>query len=218
VIDLEIVGTGHPIVEADLVEFRLLFAGALPSAASAPQKHVIRRSFHPQLRELWRQHVNLRNLAAAKGNDGQPTSGEEERFSKGIAAIGKNWRRGNYNLVPLVTSEMVLRCSLDIIILRPENEYGIVRNGDIDNKLKTLFDALRMPVSAAETGQASPEEDEEPLFVLLEDDGLISEVKVSTDRLLMLPNERRIRSEDAYAMIHVRVNHRNARTFDNYFG
>lgn len=215
---LTIIGTGYPIEESDLMEFRLLFEGKLPSSGNASEKHSIRKSFHPQLRELWRKNPSLRQLSINKGNDGTPVTSEDERFARGIQAIGRNWNRAGYNLVPLVTPEMALRCSLDIVLLRPENEHGIVRNGDIDNKLKTLFDALRIPESATETGGEKAGQDDDPLFVLLQDDGLISEVKVSTDQLLMLPNQRQVRSDDAHAIIHVRLNHRNARTFDNYFG
>jgi len=223
-------GNGEKIEEHDCVEFRLLFEGRLPSSGSALDKHAIRKSFHPQLRRLWHVNGNLRQLASHEWKPPMPKLNdenlaslpsfptEEERLELGLAAIGKNWNRAGYNLVPLVTPEMALRCCLDIVILRPENERGILKNGDIDNKLKTLFDALRIPESAAETGNAVPEPDDDPLFVLLQDDGLISEVKVSTDQLLMLPNQRQVRSDDAHVIIHVRLNHRNARTFGNYFG
>jgi hypothetical protein len=217
VISLTIVGTGHPIEERNLVEFRLLFEG-LPSNGNASDKHAIRKSFHPQLRQLWSSNPNLRSLAMDQPNAGPGSSTDEDKFTRGIAEIGRVWNRAGYNIVPLVTRNMVLRCNLDIVLLRPENDLGIVKNGDIDNKLKTIFDALRIPISAAETGDEVPCADDDPLFVLLEDDQLISEVKVATDRLLMLPNERRLRSDDAHAVIHVRLNHRNARSLDNYFG
>jgi hypothetical protein len=107
---------------------------------------------------------------------------------------------------------------MDVVLLRPERGRFILKNGDIDNKLKTLFDALRMPGNESETGQAVPDGDDDPLFVLLEDDGLVSEVKVTTDQLLMLPNQRCVRSNDAHVIIHVRLNHRDPQTFDNDFG
>ncbi len=214
-----IIGTGELIEEKGLVEFHLLFEGSLPSAGSASEKHAIRRMFHPQLRQLWTASPNLRQLAMQKGFNAAALVGTEEAsFERGVSNIGKNWSRGGYNLVPLVTPEMTARCSLDILLLRPEHDRYILKSGDTDNKLKTLFDALRLPSNAAETGGTPQLADEDPLFCLLEDDGLISEVKVSTDQLLMLPNTRRLRADDAYAVIKVRVNHKNARTFDNYFG
>jgi hypothetical protein len=56
--------------------------------------------------------------------------------------------------------------------------------------VRTLLDALRIPDNADETGRATPTEDEKPLFCLLEDDRLISEVKVTADQLLTLPEQR----------------------------
>ena len=57
--------------------------------------------------------------------------------------------------------------------------------GDIDNRLKTLFDALRAPKNATEIPKgAVPGPDEDPFFCLLEDDALITAVSVETERLL----------------------------------
>lgn len=117
-----------------------------------------------------------------------------------------------------MTEEHDLRCSLDILLLRPEEPQYIYRQGDIDGQLKTLFDALRLPANSQETGGVEPQDDETPFFCLLEDDRLISEVRITTDQLLMLPNREAVKANDAYAVIHVKLNHRNARTFGNYFG
>jgi len=142
----------------------------------------------------------------------------DERFALGVKAAGRKWNRGGFNLVPLVTPDMSLRCSLDITLLRPEESRFIYTQGDIDGQLKTLFDALRIPANTGETGGMGPQDDEDPLFCLLEDDRLISEVRVATDQLLLLPNQREVKPNDAHAVIHVKLNHRNARTWDNYFG
>ena len=113
---------------------------------------------------------------------------------------------------------MALRCSFDIMLLRPEEKRFIFTQGDIDGQLKTLFDALRMPGNLSKTGGMGPQDDEDPFFCLLQDDRLISEVRITTDQLLLLPNQRELKANDAYAVIHVRLNHKSARTFDNYFG
>ena len=76
-------------------------------------------------------------------------------------------------VVPLVTADMGLRCSLDILLLRPEEDRFIFNAGDIDGQIKTLFDALRMPNDLKETGEVGPQQDETPFFCLLEDDKLI---------------------------------------------
>jgi len=227
--DVRFVGTGDPIEEEDKVEFRLLYEGELlPSAGSnkrAHEKHLIRKSFHPQLRRLWKINQNLARLAEKEYlsgisidriHDELPNEGDVR--DRGVAAIGRRWARAGFNIVPLVTADMALRCSIHITLLRPEEARLIFRSGDIDGQLKTLFDALRMPNSTAETCNIRPEEDENPLFCLLEDDRLVSEVTVTTDVMLLLPNTREVKANDAHAIIHVKLNHKNARTFDNYFG
>jgi hypothetical protein len=81
----------------------------------------------------------------------------------------------------------------------------LIQGGDIDNRLKTLFDALRMPNNLSETGNQKPDENETPFFVLLEDDSLISELRVVTDQLLLLPKEREIRPQEALLVITVKI-------------
>jgi hypothetical protein len=61
--------------------------------------------------------------------------------------------------------------SLDILFLRRDQHPLIKAGGDIDNWLKTLFAALRVPETTA--GLAGvPGEGEDPFFVLLQDDAL----------------------------------------------
>jgi hypothetical protein len=60
----------------------------------------------------------------------------------------------------------------------------LIPGGDIDNRLKTLLDALRVPHSKDEV-IGSPEAHEEPyFFCLLEDDALVTRISVTTDRFL----------------------------------
>jgi len=57
--------------------------------------------------------------------------------------------------------------------------------GDIDNRLKVLFDGLRVPENSSEVAGAVKSPDEDPyFFCLLEDDALITDVAVTTDTLL----------------------------------
>ena len=59
------------------------------------------------------------------------------------------------------------------------------QGGDLDNRLKTLLDALRAPKVLAEVPEhAQPSADESPFLCLLEDDALIDGLSVTTDRLL----------------------------------
>jgi len=74
---------------------------------------------------------------------------------------------------------------LKIPLLRPKPTGKIVtQSGDIDNRLKTLLDALKMPDPGSLPRGASPNSDESPFFCLLQDDNLITSLDVTTDRLL----------------------------------
>jgi hypothetical protein len=75
---------------------------------------------------------------------------------------------------------------LDIVFLRQQARGQLLgEGGDIDNRLKTLFDALRMP-SKGEVNTLGnyTAADEQPLHCLLRDDSLIYRVNVESDRLL----------------------------------
>lgn len=79
----------------------------------------------------------------------------------------------------------MVACSLDILFLRRDGPGSLVRSGgDIDNRIKVLFDALRMPQTCDEVCGDVPAKDEAPFFVLLEDDKLITKVQVETNWLL----------------------------------
>jgi len=68
-------------------------------------------------------------------------------------------------------------------MLRPGDPGDVLMSGDIDNRLKTIFDALKMPTSSEQSGHAVPQHGENPFFVLLEDDRLISHVSVEADAM-----------------------------------
>lgn len=62
-----------------------------------------------------------------------------------------------------------------------------MQGADIDNRLKTLFDALRYPEKDQEVPsewQPNAAEGEVPMFCLLEDHRLVTRVQVAADRLL----------------------------------
>ncbi len=81
----------------------------------------------------------------------------------------------------MATEDNHLICALDILMLR-NGPPGKVRT-DIDNRLKTLFDALQMP-NSDQLGGKTPEPGQDPFYVLLADDRLITRVAVTSDMLL----------------------------------
>jgi hypothetical protein len=176
------------------VQFRLLYTGLLPSdsSADAQTKHRIRKYFHPQLRRLWSNHPNLIQYAEMQGSFATvPPDGEDrpdltnaEMALKGYEALARNWNEYGFNFLPLVQKDYCLACSLDILFLRKGGPGRLVTNGDLDGRIKTLFDALQKPQQSSECGGAAPDEDEHPFFVLFQNDKLISEIKVTTDELL----------------------------------
>lgn len=225
-----IVGTGDPLESENLVEFRLLYSGRLLGASKsntrAEVKHDLRREFHPQLRRLWAVNRNLDEFARhhckpyfEKHPEVDPQTLTNEDFRKaGVEGISYNWERVGFNFVPLITEELCLRCKIEILFLRPDEPRYVMQGGDLDAKLKTVFDALRLPSCLKETGGMGPQEDETPFFCLLEDDKLISEVSVSTDQLLVLPRERDATPHDAFLVIRVQLNPVHLGKFSQLFG
>ena len=219
-----ITGTGDRLAEGCVVEFRLLYSGQLFGASRddtrSPHKHAIRREFHSQLRRLWSTNQNLKRRAAGYGmakvhnmesGPWGPTAAPSdmdhaEYLELGFAEIAKSWNRQGYNFIPLVTADFCLRCSLDVLFLRPGVPGQVVGSGDLDNRLKSLFDSLRIPIRGEDVGEETPTDNGSPFFCLLEDDKLITEVKVTTDTLLLLPHERLVRENDVFLVITVRLN------------
>ena len=202
------------------MEFRLLYSGRVLGASRnntrADAKHALRREFHPQLRQLWTRSKNLDEFARHhcapwfnKHPDQRTVASNtftNEQFRQiGINCISENWQLGSYRFVPLVTEELSLRCHVDILFLRPEDSRSVMNSGDLDARVKTIFDALRIPNSNAETGGMEPQDDETPFFCLLSDDKLISGVSVMCDELLVLPKERTVNPSDAFLTIHVKI-------------
>ena len=106
--------------------------------------------------------------------------------------------------LPLIDNSSGVGCSLEILFLRRDQPGALIRSGgDIDNRIKVLFDSLRMPSHDGEVvGQAV--DDDNPFYCLLEDDRLISEVKATTDNLLTPLNDRE-HIHDVRLVIHVKT-------------
>ena len=164
------------------MEFRLTYAGKLLAYNETKQGrslhvHGIRREFHKQLRILWNEHPVLKRGYT----EGPSIPNPETSWGKTFEEHGFKWK-------PIVEEDNGLICALDILMLR-KGPPGAIRT-DIDNRLKTLFDALRMARSAEELGEKTdkgkqkPGTDESPFYVLLKDDHLITHVAVSSDMLL----------------------------------
>jgi hypothetical protein len=116
--------------------------------------------------------------------------------------LAHNYERAGIGFIPLMTEPNGLVCSLDILFLRPERPGSILESaGDIDNRIKTLIDALRVPSDGSEMKRREGDEpDPNPMYCLLQDDKLITSLKVEADRLLFTRGQS---EHEAILIIHV---------------
>ena len=163
------------------MKFRLTYEGELrPTQRDALEhekeplaihKHTVRRVFHAQLKRLWQTNRTLSEWKVQM----VPLS----------EVLAESYQMFGYHFVPLVRKEIGVLCSLDFLFLRRDIPGSAIQAGDIDNRIKTLIDTLRMPRSPNEMlGSETPLDGEDPFFCLLEDDNLVSRFAVETDTLL----------------------------------
>jgi hypothetical protein len=147
------------------MDFTLTYDGVLKPNGDINHKQEIRRVFHYQLQELW------------KGSPVDPS----KKGSEGLLV-----NVGNFVFFPIVSTGRKDLAELQITMLRPGQPPGYIigAGGDIDNRLKTLFDSLTIPQENSIPSSDRPANGEDPFFCLLEDDILISNLSVATDRLL----------------------------------
>lgn len=185
----------HVDWEEDTVEFRLTYNGPLLAEtnrdgavrrARAEHKHQIRRAFHTQLKRWWELSPYLRESSPIPMVSRGGAVFGRLYYLHSIPKLAEQFSMFGYRFVPLVTRELELLCSVEILFLRQGDPGALIsRAGDIDNRLKTLFDAMAMPRNAAQLGgAAAPAEGEDPFFCLLEDDSVITKASVETDTLL----------------------------------
>lgn len=174
------------------MELTLFYRGVLGSNKGKAEKHSLRQAFHRQLAQFWTQNpLNDYRFLWDSSNE--------------LYRDNANIRRplGAYEFVPLINERLYLVADLKIQLLRPEPPGSInAQAGDLDNRVKTLLDALRMPRLANEIPQdATPSEDQHPFFCLLEDDALINSFSVTTHRWL----EPNIHAREAIVVISIRT-------------
>lgn len=179
------------------MKFRLTYEGPLRASQGearneqrvpgAVHKHSIRKHFHRQLRHLWSTNKFLReHTVFASDYAPQPTPFDRKTMIPLRDAVAGLYHEFGYRFVPLVRESTSLLCSLDILFLRRDTPGNVIRAGDLDNRIKTLIDALRRPRSQTELvgDDATPGSDDDPFYCLLEDDSQVSRLVVETDTLL----------------------------------
>jgi len=159
--------------ENQVMRFTLFYRGPLKSNRGVEDKQLIRRAFHPQLKQLWTQPPLADFSDWLKPG---PTPGN-------ITLIEKI---GHFQFAPLVSERNHMVAELNITMLRPGAPGDLVSHaGDLDNRIKTLLDALRVPREATGLPRGdAPTKDETPFFCLLGDDRLVTQLNISTASLL----------------------------------
>ncbi len=188
----------------ELMKFTLIYDGDLPSAGNKGQPipaSIIRNEFHHQLADLWDSHIILRELANTARYPRRTYQSEMSKDYKSPAWDPdhvdpyRTPEDGQVDLCapipvpkvgafkPLIRRSLSLACAVDVLFLRHEEPFELMRHGgDLDGRIKTLFDALKMPNPNDEYKGTIPTDD--PLFVAMEDDALISDISVRSGRLL----------------------------------
>ena len=184
-----------------VMKFVLVWRGRLPASANKGKTvdvARIRAELSPQLAYLWDTHHALQVLkeyawvrnpnASVQVGQIMTQTGPPTPRMHGVMLPGSmidmcDWIPvDDKRYKPLVRKSLHLTCDLDILFLR-QDEPGelITQGGDLDGRIKTLLDALRMP-SKQEQDIAEPVAAD--IFCLMESDTLVSSMNVETERLL----------------------------------
>ena len=171
------------------MEFTLFYKGKLLKSrkTKVEEKQRLLRHFHSQLKILWKQPplFDPFNIVPL--------------WDREISLV---YEIGSFRFVPLVNRRLHMIAEIDVTMLRPEPPGLIIKSGDIDNRLKTLLDSLKMPTEPNSLPSTEkPVNGEDPFFCVLEDDSLITKVSVNTSQLL----ESNIHSSEVSLIINVKT-------------
>lgn len=160
------------------MNFRLTYSGPLKAAGQSEtrrlEKHEMRLAFAAQLSELFKSDELLL----------KPFSMSGAEYGEMVADLAQKYRRGEYSFWPIVRESMHMVCDLHILLLRRGKPgRAVSRDGDLDNRIKVLFDVLRVPADENEIRGFRPYENK-GILCLLEDDKLTTGFRVTSDRIL----------------------------------
>jgi len=158
------------------------------------------------------QEIALSNWATGTG-EARPASAAVPSFAEPSINLCAPVIRKGWSFIPLVRDNLALRCGLRVIFLRKEEPGRVYQGGDMDNRLKTLFDALSIP-NQDQIPDAPITSYNEEVYCLLEDDSLISGLNIETSRLLTKPGAS---EHEVRLVIEVDVRVIQARTYNQVF-
>ena len=199
------------------MEFHLLYSGRLKASGGLEDKHAIRKQINPQLAQLWNTHPAMQQMRESDfpvlGESFADPTIHSANICEGYASLtldqfANEFRIGDFRFVPLICKGFLTTCTLDILFLRSAPPGKLIsESGDIDNRIKTLFDGLRIPTPGQEIGGLKPDgPQEDPFFCLLENDSLITDFRVTGDRLLIPATLPSHSENEVRLVIKVKVN------------
>jgi len=177
---------GHSRRPFEPMKFTLTYEGPLPSSGNPRGRHIhtgdpkaivkwtMRRKFARQLSHFFDLELPLQNVGpnrnAAAAHVRQPVIVSDIPF------------------LPLVRgAPLDLICELDIkMLVNHEPGSLVVSPGDLDNRVKTLIDALRVPDANALKGA---NDIPNPCHCLLADDAIVTKLNIRTERWLNAESE-----------------------------
>lgn len=160
----------------DSMRFPLTYEGPLPSTGNPRRNGML-----PKLDQIW----SIRNAISPQVHSQMKThpafQGDTGSSRALINAISQPIKVEGHEFYALARAAFKVKCELEIEMHVNHPIATIVTNGgDLDNRLKTLFDALRVPHGSQEFRGHAPNLD--PYCCLLEDDVLVSALRVETFR------------------------------------
>jgi len=178
-----------------VMKFVLVWKGRLPASAnSSKTKDVakIREELSAQLEYLWEKNSALQVLKEygfthAPHSDlfivPPNTPRQVSLLYPGHMVDLCDWIPvKNYRYMPLIRKSLDLACDLSILFLRQDDPGALItQSGDLDGRIKTLLDALRMPTDQ-EQDVAPPSMKD--IYTLMQSDTLVSALDIKTERLL----------------------------------
>jgi len=155
------------------MKFKLIYYGELLINPKRRTNHLheIRSVLSPQLKRLTEisPYCEIREKLMSRG--------------QGIREVG------GVKFFPIITPELDLLAEIDVQIMHPE--ILDTPHADIDNRMKTLLDALKRPQNANEVAEATVKavqgKKENTIFTLLDDDHLVTKLTINTSHLLAEP-------------------------------
>ncbi len=173
--------------EEERVEIALNYRGPLPNSRSNGAKLAktrIRQQLHHQFDGLCRNSDLFRDALRDDLAHATIKSGDQRAEVSG-APYGSFYIvefRGGVQFVPLLSRWNRRVCELTVQLWRRADPGEILDpGGDVDNRVKTLFDGLRIPHSEDEIHPTAGTFGR--CFCLLEDDALITKLTISTHKM-----------------------------------